>query len=530
MNDARVPLPGSVRSELAGAQHVRALDPGERVEFTVVLRRRADLPDDLVEGPRTVTLAELGDRYGADPDDVSRVRQAFEAAGVTVANEDAGARRLSGYGPATAVTELFGTDLNIVRSTDPVTGNEIEHRARTGELAVPAELDGIVVAVLGLDSRPQVRSYVRAHAGSAANAGFDVPTLGTAYDFPANTDGTGRTAAIVELGGGFAQGDLDAYFASVDLRSPQVAAVGVDGASNVAGKDPNGADGEVLMDIEIIGALAPKVDIVVYFGQNTDQGFVDAVSTAVHATPTPTAVSISWGQSEDQWTAQARSALDSVFADAAALGVTVTVAAGDGGSQDSQSDNAQHVDFPASSPHVLACGGTSLVLDANGGVRSETVWNSGANGGSTGGGVSDAYPMPDWQAKAGVPDRVGGTASGRGVPDVAGDADPATGYRLYVDGQTVVLGGTSAVAPLWAALVCRLSQSVGRPLGLLQPVLYASATAGAAATGFRDVTQGDNGAYRAGPGWDACTGLGVPDGNALLSVFGSGTGTPAGTS
>jgi kumamolisin len=276
----------------------------------------------------------------------------------------------------------------------------------------------------------------------------------------------------------------------------------------------------VLLDIEVAGAIAPKADVVVYFAPNTDAGFVDAISQAAHASPTPTAISISWGQSEDDWTAQARDAMDSALADAAALGVTVTAASGDDGSSD-RAASGVHCDFPASSPHILGCGGTTLQADPSSGtVTSETVWNGGSSGGSTGGGVSDVYPVPDWQTSAGVPTRSGGgrRGTGRGVPDVAGNADPSTGYQVYVDGQDQVFGGTSAVAPLWAGLIARLAQSVGHSLGLLQPTLYAGA-AGQAAKGFRDITDGDNGAYAAGPGWDACTGLGVPDGTALLDVL-----------
>jgi kumamolisin len=295
-----------------------------------------------------------------------------------------------------------------------------------------------------------------------------------------------------------------------------VTAVGVDGAQNVAGQDPQGADGEVLLDIEVAGAVAPGASQVVYFAPNSDRGFVDAVSTAVNADPTPTAVSISWGQSEDSWTGQARAALDQALADAAALGVTVTAAAGDNGSGDRVSDGKAHADFPASSPHVLACGGTSLRLDpATGGISAETVWNDGPGGGATGGGVSDSFGLPAWQAPAGVPGRAGSGSPGRGVPDVAGNADPETGYQVRVDGTPQVVGGTSAVAPLWAALICRLAQATGKSFGLIQPLLYAGVSSGTTTAGFRDITEGNNGAYQAGPGWDACTGLGVPDGTAL---------------
>ncbi len=151
-------------------------------------------------------------------------------------------------------------------------------------------------------------------------------------------------------------------------------------------------------------------------------------------------------------------------------------------------------------------------------MSSETGWNDGGTGGATGGGVSDAFALPDWQQAVDVPGATGGK-SGRGVPDVAAVADPQTGYRVLVDGTQLVIGGTSAVAPLWAALIARLVQASGKPLGLAQPALYDSIRSGQLAAGFRDITSGDNGAFSAGPGWDACTGLGVPDGTALLAAL-----------
>jgi len=419
-------------------------------------------------------------------------------------------------GPLGRVSEVFATPLQRVRSQHPGSGAAVEHRHRTGELHIPAELAGIVVAVLGLDDRPQSRAHYR--AATAPQVSYTGAQLGTVYNFPPGTDGAGQTLSIIELGGGYSDADLQHYFTGLGLPVPAVRAVGVDGAVNVPGKDPQGADGEVLLDIEVAGALAPAAELVVYFAPNTDAGFLDAVNTAAHATPTPTAMSISWGQSEDAWTAQARHALDAAMADAAALGVTVTVAAGDDGSSDRATDGRAHVDFPAASPHALACGGTALHADpATGAVTSETVWDDPGHGAS-GGGVSHDFPQPVWQAAVGVPLRAGHPRSrkGRGVPDVAGDADPATGYGVYVDGKAQVFGGTSAVAPLWAALVCRLAQALGRPLGLLQPALYSGAQAGQPTPGLRDITSGSNGAYTAGPGWDACTGLGVPDGAALL--------------
>ena len=540
-----VPLPGSERGSLPESQELGAVDESREIELTLVTRRRAALSRDLVEGPDTLTTQQFAEQHGTDPADLSLITSVLAGHGLRVTSADAGARRVTVRGTIAALSATFGARLRLVRSPGPVAGQAmVEHRYREGSLQVPAELDGIVLAVLGLDDRPQARAHFRpapaataradapapappggaAPAPAAASTSYTPPQVAALYQFPAGTDGTGQMIAIIELGGGFASSDLDPYFAGLGVPVPSVTAASVDGAVNQPGQDPGGADGEVLLDIEVAGAVAPGAAQVVYFAPNTDQGFVDAVTTAVHATPTPTVVSISWGQSEDSWTAQARTALDQAMADAAALGVTVCAAAGDNGSSDGQS--GIHVDFPASSPHALACGGTSLRGNAGTGViSSETVWNDGASGGATGGGVSDAFGVPSWQTAAGVPARAGaaaGTAAGRGVPDVAGCADPATGYQVRVDGQSMVVGGTSAVAPLWAALISRLAQSTGKPFGLIQPQLYTGVTAGAAAPGFRDVTSGSNGAYAAGPGWDACTGLGSPEGSTLQATLGGG--------
>jgi kumamolisin len=172
------------------------------------------------------------------------------------------------------------------------------------------------------------------------------------------------------------------------------------------------------------------------------------------------------------------------------------------------------VDFPSSSPHVLACGGTSLHSSANGAITSETVWNDGAQGGAGGGGYSVQFAIPTWQASANIKPPAGG---GRGVPDVAGDADPQTGYNVSVDGTAMVIGGTSAVAPLWSGLIALLNEKLGKPVGFLQPVLYGLPSTAAA---FHDIVKGSNGAFSAGTGWDACTGLGSPSGENLLKALG----------
>ncbi len=506
-------LAASYRRPLPSSDVIGPVDPHERIQVSLYLRRRQNLPADVSAGARRLTREELRAQYGADPDDVEHVRETLARHGIELVDADPGARRIVAAGTVSAFAEAFGTSVSLVRSAHPQAPDGVVHRYRTGQLNLPNALSGVVTAVLGIDNRPQARAYFRFAPSAAQATSYSAVQIGAAYDFPAQYDGSGQTLAIIELGGGFAQSDLDTYFGGLALTPPTVTAVPVDGGSNSPAGDPNSADGEVLLDIEVAGALAPGAAQAVYFAPNTDQGFVDAVSAAAHATPTPAAISISWGGPEDSWTAQARDALDQACADAIALGVTVLAASGDNGSSDNVSDGAPHCDFPASSPHVLGCGGTRLTLGASGAITAETVWNDGTSGGATGGGVSTSFTTPSWQANAGVP------ASGRGVPDVAGNADPQTGYQIYVDGQSAVVGGTSAVAPLWAALVCRLAQHAGKPLGLLQPTLYANVAPGVAQPGLRDVTEGSNGAYRAGPGWDACTGLGTPDGTALTSLF-----------
>jgi kumamolisin len=538
-----VPLPGSERSQLPDAALTQApLDDNQVITVTVLLRRRADVPTALVEGPQTVSPAQLGDQYGADPADAQLVAEVLGDYGLTVTEYHLPSRRLKVSGTIAAMQSAFGTTLTSVTSPHPDGSGDVQHRYRTGALSVPARLADIITAVVGLDDRPQARPQFRRgpslrgraaaepEDGTAAAAGagpLTAPQVASFYQFPEGTDGTGQTVAIIELGGGYTQSDLSTYFSGLGLAVPSVTPVGVDGGANTPGGD---ADGEVELDIQVVGGVAPGAVQQVYFAPNTDQGFIDAISDAVHATPTPIAVSISWGQSEDQWSAQSRTAMDSAFADAAALGVTVTVAAGDNGSSDDpSSQSGVHCDFPASSPNALACGGTKLTgSPSTFAISSEVVWNElASNEGAGGGGVSDVFPLPSYQAHAGVPALAAG-GTGRGVPDVAGNADPVTGYLVVVDGQRAPIGGTSAVAPLWAGLVARLAQATGKKLGLLQPMLYAGAGAGVATPGFNDITEGNNGAYKAGPGWDACSGFGSPNGGQLLTLLSGTTPTTAG--
>jgi kumamolisin len=319
---------------------------------------------------------------------------------------------------------------------------------------------------------------------------------------------------LIELGGGYRSADLKTYFTKLGLPVPKVKSVSVDGGKNRP-STANSADGEVMLDIEVAAAVAPKALIAVYFAPNTTQGFLDAITKAVHDTVNkPMVISISWGAPESAWTGQALTQYDQAFQAAAAMGVTICCAAGDSGSTDGVGDGKAHVDFPASSPYVLACGGTRLNSSGTT-INSEVVWNENSDS-ATGGGVSNFFAVPAYQNAANIPVSANGGGRGRGLPDVAGDADPASGYQVRVDGSDLVIGGTSAVAPLWAGLITLMNQKLDQPVGFLNPLLYGSLNKAGV---VRDITSGSNGAYKAQAGWDPCTGWGSPNGANLLNAL-----------
>jgi kumamolisin len=451
---------------------------------------------------------EFAQRHGADPGDLAAVRAYASSCGLSVVQEHAARRTVVLQGTVAQFNAAFQVQLQQMRH------DSCSYRGRTGGIALPSALDGVVEAVLGLDSRPQASPHFRMRPAASGATSFTPPQVAALYGFPSGT-GAGVCVALIELGGGFRPADLDAYFKGLGVASPTVTAVSVDHAQNAPTGDANGPDGEVMLDIEVVGAIAPQAKIAVYFAPNTDAGFLDAITTAIHDTTNkPSVISISWGSAEANWTAQAMKAMDEAFQAAATLGITVCIASGDNGSSDGVNDGADHVDFPASSSFALACGGTSLRGSAST-INSETVWNDGANGGASGGGISGFFAKPTWQASLNAVDAQGRSVplTQRGVPDVAGNADPQTGYDVRVDGSASVIGGTSAVAPLWAALIARVNQLSGKPAGFLNPQLYQNSKA------LRDITSGNNGDFAAAAGWDACTGLGSPNGAALRSVI-----------
>ena len=505
---ARVEVAGSSRAIDPSWPQVGPADPFETATVTVYVRDPAGPADAVAAGAgAAVSPEDFRVAHRADPADLQAVQDFAAAYGLAVGEVNPLRRSVQLSGTIEALAQAFGTEVALYNH--PASG---VFRGRTGPITVPSHLGPVVSGVFGLDNRMAARAQFRPAAAPIVQ--YTPPQVAQAYQFPASVDGTGECVAILEFGGGYRVADLTAYFQQIGLPPPAVVAVSVDGATN-APSTANGPDGEVMLDIEVVGGLAPKARIVVYFAPNSEQGFVDAITTAAHDTTNrPSVISISWGGPENSWTQQATQQIEQACIAATAMGVTVTAAAGDNGSTDGATDGQQHADFPASAPHVLACGGTSLQATGSQ-IARETVWNGGAGGGATGGGISDLWPVPTYQQAITLPPSANDGQTRRGVPDVAGDADPATGWTVRVDGQTIPIGGTSAVAPMWAGLIALLNQALGQPLGFAHPRLYGTT---AAAT-FRDITEGSNGAYNAGPGWDACTGLGSPNGSALLGAL-----------
>ncbi|MGA3003576.1 MAG: S53 family peptidase [Acetobacteraceae bacterium] len=345
--------------------------------------------------------------------------------------------------------------------------------------------------------RPYIKFPKSAPAERASDARpWDVAALCWAYGWPVGLVG-GGVIAIVELGGGWVSADLEKFCSNNNIPMPSVTDVSVDGTGNRPGVDTD-SDGEVALDIQVAAAAysvatgKPAI-IRIYWVNDIATG----VRAAIH--DDCDVCSISWGSDEAQWGKPAAEYMEQTAAAAVAAGMVVFAASGDNDSSDG-GPNAANVDTPASCPHVIACGGTRKTATL------ETVWNNDpgqASGEGTGGGYSTLFqPMPVWQI--GAPNM-----PGRMVPDVAANADPETGYNVVIGGQVSPTGGTSAVAPLYAGLFA----AFGTKLGWVAPALWRNPLC------FNDITVGDNGAFRAQQGPDACTGLGSPIADRLAGLL-----------
>jgi kumamolisin len=507
-NPRRVALNGSERIPLKGARAIGPTDPHQLIEISVILKHRQPLETARSTG-KFMTHSEFAAQFGADPAHVDMIKKFAQDNKLQVLErgDEVLRRTVTLAGTAANMEKVFGIELIDYDHPDGY------YRGRIGTIQLPEDIAPFVKGVFGLDDRPVARPHFRYRGNNrsfgtrASDKSFSPTDVAKLYDFPQDVNGTGQVIGLIELGGGYRPADIQDYFKSLGLPAPQVKTSSVDQVKNRP-STADSADGEVMLDIEVAGAVAPGATIVVYFAPNTTRGFQDALSMAVHdQLRNPCVISISWGGPESGWTDQSMQNFDDVAQEAGMLGITVTVAAGDNGSSDGVDDNLNHVDFPASSPHVLAAGGTRLIA-ANSAISNETVWNDGSKGGATGGGFSTFFARPDYQASD-------VNSPNRGVPDVAGDADPETGYNVLVDGQQMVVGGTSAVAPLWAGLIALINQKIQSRLGFINPALYSMDESMC----FHDIASGNNGSYNAGPGWDPTTGLGSPVGIQIMHTM-----------
>jgi kumamolisin len=581
-------LAGSERKVRKGATRVGPADPSETLLISIYVRRRPGAPalpaqSDFAATPpgqrKPLSRADLATYQGASPEDLKVVTDFAAASGLKVVQTDPTRRLVQVSGTVAEFSRVFSVELAHYRSSTE------GYRGREGPIHLPAAVADVVEGVFGLDNRRMARRMT--------NGGGPVPVtppqVAQAYNFPTPANGaTGQTIAILEFSGptsppignptcGFAQSDIDGFISNLNattgsqLVSTPVTSVTVDPSSDAPGNVPGGsasnftagdADVEVNLDIEIVVSVAQKANVVVYFAPITEQGWVDAITQIVaDTTNDPSVLSISWGWAElevdadlqqpgpwpFEWTQQAFNLMTEAFQSAAAINMTVLAASGDDGSDCSEQDGNAHVMYPASDPWVMACGGTIINQLS---PLSEGTWNDnqGGGGGATGGGISYLAGPQTWQANANVPVSVNSDHhQGRGLPDVAGNASPNSGYDLWLYGSPLsqlvvtsgpgagspfgVVGGTSAVAPLYAALIALINASLNKRMGYLNTTLYGLGSSGV----FRDINDGVSNAvswtnpdgsvggpslgYSSGPGWDPCTGWGSINGNALLNAL-----------
>lgn len=526
-SSTHVDLPGSDRKVFRNAKRGKPVEADSRFEVTVRVKR-PPIPANRINPGKSphLTHQQLEASHGAKDDDLAAVAKFAAKFGLAVVTQRKASGTVVLSGTAAQFQKAFDVELYHYEYDDGT------YRGRVGPVRVPSELKDTVAGVFGLDNRPFARPhYLRAKTSRAAEAtSFNPQDLAKLYNFPTGVDGAGQTIGIIELGGGYRPKDLKTYFQDINVSvTGRLTAVSVDQGTNKPGGD---ADAEVMLDIEVASAIAPGANLAVYFTPDaSDRSFLDAVEAAVHdQTNSPSVISISWGGPEANATDSFATQMDETMQAAAALGITLCVASGDNGAADegpNEWDGVAHADSPASSPHVLAVGGTKI-LAKNGVWQDEQVWNQDAadtqndSFGASGGGISQVFPVPSWQAGVALPPPASaGAKPGRGVPDVAADADPATGYNVRFDGQSAPIGGTSAAAPLWAALIALINQKLGRRVGFVNPSLYAKAGSPA----FHVIVAGDNKVgdkkvgYSAGQPWSACTGLGTPDGQEIAKIL-----------
>jgi kumamolisin len=507
------------------------LPPDEPITLTIYLRhrqpvrRRPGSAVDLAELTRRVSHQELeAERKRILKRPVEQLSGFAKQHGMTVLDVSFLRRCVTLVGSVSDVERAFATKL-VSADGDP-RGGRRHYPARKPK--VPRTLANIVHAVVGLDTRPTQHDSLDSHAGPNGDNGLFPSEIARLYGIATMGHGHGQCIGIIAPGGGYNPDDIDAACRAMNVPRPQIADINVGAGRNVVGTNAT-FDEEVALDIQVVAGTAPQATIAVYFTEKGQPGLLAGLSEAVHgSTARPSVIVITWGQPEESWDPDTRKGFDAVLQDAVRLGITVVASAGDelatDGFRNAEgfADNRVHVDYPASSPYVLACGGTQITLDdAKTKIVKEVVWNDGRKNG-TGGGISEFYPVPAFQSSVALPVSLNPEEKrGRGVPDVAAAAAETNGYRIVLGKNEVVGSGTSAVAPLWGAFIALLNEQRGVALGFVNTQLYQFPNL------FNRITSGGNAdpffhrgyeADRDG-GWSACTGLGTPNGAAIIAAL-----------
>jgi kumamolisin len=449
-----------------------------------------------------LTPAEFTARYGPSQADVAKVTDFLTAQGLSVKDVSANRQVVDVTGPVSQVDNAFATHMGEYQQ------NGREFYANDAAPTMPADVAGVVAGISGLDNHAVRHSYAmpsnarpHRHHGRAQAAvnGFTPQQLRSAYDTTSLGDGAGQTVALWEFDGYQAQ-NIASYDQQFDINAPAPRTVSVDGAN--FDQQPGQGQGEVELDVELVQAMAPAANTLVYEAPNSDQGQIDMANQIV-SDDKVSVTSISWGACEAASSPATTTSTDNALQQGAAEGISFYAASGDSGSDDCR-NGGQGVDYPASDPNVTGTGGTSLTAGADGAYGSETAWSG------SGGGSSTVFAAPAYQQQGGK----------RLVPDVSLDADPNTGYAIFSAGQWDVFGGTSCAAPMWAGFTALYDAKAGANLGNGNAKFYAIGAGGNGGTAFHDITSGSNGAFAAGTGFDEVTGLGSYDGAALASALG----------
>lgn len=485
------------------------------ITFEVALRMRNfdELQARIAQGEQ-ISRAEMEARYFPLAADHDGVVQWLKAQGLQVTRTDDNRLAVFARGPVSTVAQALQASFARVAASD---GREFTSAVTAPSL--PVTLSGAVLGLHGLQPHLRMRALSLPLAPQPSlqlSTGYTPTQIASAYNATGlGTDGTGQTIAIYALGLP-SYSDLSTFWTNegVAQTTANVTEVAVgEGAASTTDSTTAGKEilEEVTLDTEWTGALAPGAKIRIYGANPDDPGESDEILQQVYADlatiPSIHQLCICIGTVELEVEQDYLVIEAQYMATLASAGVSVLVASGDSGAygDTTYEPSVLQVTTPTSDPDVTGVGGTTLVLSGNQ-ISSENAWNS------SGGGVSAVYSRPVWQTGTGVPP---GTM--RVVPDVAAAADPNDGAAFYYKGSMQSVGGTSWAAPIWTGFVALLNTNRSTPLGFLNPKLYPLNPAGTTAGAFRDITSGNNGYYQAGTGYDAVTGLGVPNMAVLLT-------------